>query len=97
METSVNYTAYFLPIKLNILKGKILNFPFLFGDFVLRQEPDMLAKKKKIKIDPLSCTPEYWDYRCALLTHFHFGTYFAKLRGDHFSIFLRKNKQMQIL
>lgn len=47
METSVNYTAYFLPIKLNILKGKILNFPFLFGDFVLRQEPDMLAKKKK--------------------------------------------------
>lgn len=47
METSVNYTAYFLPIKLNILKGKILNFSFLFGDFVLRQEPDMLAKKKK--------------------------------------------------
>lgn len=49
METSVNYTAYFLPIKLNILKGKILNFSFLFGDFVLRQEPDMLAKKKKKK------------------------------------------------
>lgn len=65
---------------------------------ILRQDLVILGKKK-ITTDTLTSAPEYWDtgVHYQHLLCFPFGSYSPRCSGDHFSVLLRKNKQMQVL